>query len=335
MSEYRIGRLNGRYVVTWRDETGGRRRYRLNSLTAKEAEGEAIDVIRRETLGKREVTVADIWTAYIADRKGRPIAETMGYTGKAVLAHFGALRPDQIDADLCRRYAKLRKAEGIAQGSVWTELGHLQTALRWAHMTVRLIDFAPHIDRPQKPAPKDRYLTRPEIDRLLAAECEPHVRLAILLMLTTAGRVGAVLDLTWDRVNFERGQINLRGDAVGPRKGRAVVPMNATLRAALTVAKEAALSDYVVEWAGGPIASVRNGFKAACARAGLADVTPHVLRHTAGVHMAEAGMPMQMIAQYMGHSNPQITFSTYARFSPDYMRDAADVLDFGKLKVVK
>lgn len=335
MSEYRIGRLNGRYVVTWRDDAGTRRRYRLDSLTAKEAESEAIDVIRRETLGKRALTVADIWTAYIADRKGRPIAETMGYTGKAVLAHFGALRPDQIDADLCRSYSKIRKAAGIAQGSVWTELGHLQSALRWAHLTVRLIDFAPHIDRPQKPAPKDRYLTRPEIDRLLAAECEPHVRLAILLMLTTAGRVGAVLELTWDRVNFDRGQINLRVDTEGPRKGRAVVPMNATLRAALNAAKEAALSDYVVEWAGGPIASIRNGFKAACGRAGLADVTPHVLRHTAGVHMAEAGVPMQLIAQYLGHSSTSITERVYARFSPNYMRDAADVLDFGKLKIVK
>ncbi len=34
---------------------------------------------------------------------------------------------------------------------------------------------------------------------------------AILLMLTTAGRVGAILDLTWDRVDFDRAQIDLRG----------------------------------------------------------------------------------------------------------------------------
>lgn len=72
--------------------------------------------------------------------------------------------------------------------------------------------------------------------RLIAADCEPHIRLAILLMLTTAARVGAVLDLTWDRVDMERGQINLRVDQEGPRKGRAVVPINGTLRAALTAA---------------------------------------------------------------------------------------------------
>lgn len=48
MSEYRIGRLNGRFVVTW-DDHGKRRRYRLDALTAKGAEAEAIDVIRAQT----------------------------------------------------------------------------------------------------------------------------------------------------------------------------------------------------------------------------------------------------------------------------------------------
>jgi len=38
------------------------------------------------------------------------------------------------------------------------------------------------------------------------------------------------------------------------------------------------------------------------ADAGLADVSPHVLRHTAAVHTAEAGISMDEIAQYLGHS---------------------------------
>ena len=55
-------------------------------------------------------------------------------------------------------------------------------------------------------AAKDRFLTEAEVDRLVDAANEPHVRLAILLMLNTAGRVGAILDLTWDRVDFRRGR---------------------------------------------------------------------------------------------------------------------------------
>lgn len=227
-----------------------------------------------------------------------------------------------------------RTKAGIKKGSIWTELGHLRSSLMWA-AKVGLIDRAPYIERPQKPAPKDRYLTRPEIDRLLAADCEPHIRLAILLMLTTAGRIGAILDLTWDRVDLERGQINLRTDQEGPRKGRAVVPINATLRAALTSAKEAGLSDYVVEWAGGPIRSIRKGWERAIASADLPSISPHTLRHTAAVHMAEGGVPMSQIAQFLGHSSTAVTERVYARYSPDHLTDAASILDFGKPRLVR
>ena len=258
----------------------------------------------------------------------------MGYTGKAVLAHFGDMRPDQVTLAQCNAYTAARMKAGKSQGTVHTELGHLRSTLTWA-AKIGVIERAPHIFRPHKPAPKDRYLNETEIDRLLSADCEPHIKLAIHLMLATAGRIGAILELTWDRVDLERGQIDLRLDAAGPRKGRAVVPITPTLRAALLAAKDAALSDYVVEWAGDQVKSIRRGFDRAVASAGLADVSPHVLRHTAAVHLAKAGIPMTKISQYLGHSNTAVTERVYARFAPDHMQDAAAVLDFGKLRKVR
>jgi integrase len=50
------------------------------------------------------------------------------------------------------------------------------------------------------------------------------------------------------------------------------------------------------------------------------------MRHTAAVWMAEAGVPMPVIAQYLGHTDSRITERVYARFSPDYLRGAADAL---------
>lgn len=60
----------------------------------------------------------------------------------------------------------------------------------------------------------------------------------------------------------------------------------------MMVARGAALSDHLIEWAGGPVASIRRGFASAVDAAGLKGVTPHFLRHTAAVHMAEAGVSM-------------------------------------------
>lgn len=333
MREYKIGRLKGRFVVTW-GEDGKRRRYRLAASTAREADAEARDLILTATAPTTGITVADLWEAFRAERSGRPVAENMRHTGKALLPHFGHLRPDQITTDDCRAYTAARRADGIKDGTIWSHLGQLRMALNWAAKS-GTIERAPFIERPAQPMPKERYLTHREIDRLLDAEGEPHVKLAALLMLTTACRVTAALELTWQRVDMDRGQINLRTGDATTRKGRAVVPMNDTLRAALLTAREGALSDHVIEWAGGPVKSIKKGFAAMVRRAGLKDVTPHVLRHTCGVLMAERGVPMEVISQYMGHSNVRVTAQVYARFSPEYLRGAADALDFGKLRAVK
>ncbi|WP_074785402.1 tyrosine-type recombinase/integrase [Roseovarius tolerans] len=75
--------------------------------------------------------------------------------------------------------------------------------------------------------------------------------------------------------------------------------------------------------------SIKKGFKAAVVDAWPRDVSPHVLRHTAAVHMAEACVTMDEIAQYLGHSDSRITASIYARYSPEHLRKAASALEFG------
>ena len=68
-------------------------------------------------------------------------------------------------------------------------------------------------------------------------------------------------------------------DCSRPRKGRAIVPMNRPLKAALIEAKQGALSDYVIEWAGDPVASVKRGLKSSARQAGIVHISPHMLRH--------------------------------------------------------
>lgn len=304
MSDYTIQRFRGGFALVFHDEGGSRRRYRLEARTRKEAEAEARDLIQQRSQRGHGPTVTEIWEAFREDRQGRSVAESMDFTGRSVLPHVGALRPEQITTADCRAYIADRRAAGRADGTIRTQLNHLRTAINWANK-MRMIETAPFIELPGAPPPRERFLTRAEVDRLLAAEAEAHIRLAILLMLTTAARVTAVLELTWDRVDFTRRQINLRTGA-GRRKGRAIVPMNNTIHEALLEARNAALTDYVIEWACKPVKSIKRGFARAVENAGLKDVTPHVLRHTAAVHMAEAGVTMDEISQYLGHSETRI-----------------------------
>lgn len=85
--------------------------------------------------------------------------------------------------------------------------------------------------------------------------------------------------------------------------------------------------------------SIKTGFNAAAMRAGFtrtkgekayAAISPHTLRHTAAVHLVANGVPMQKVAQYLGHSNTSITERVYGRYAPDHMREEAALLDFTK-----
>lgn len=87
----------------------------------------------------------------------------------------------------------------------------------------------------------------------------------------------------------------------------------------------------MIEWAGQPVKSIRKGLSSAAMAAGVANVSAHVFRHTSAVHMAEAGIPMAEISQYLGHSNSMITERVYACFSPSHLQSAAKAVDFVNL----
>lgn len=325
MPEWRLTRLRGEFCVTW-DEGGIRRRYRLGTLDAKEASRLAPAIYARATRPKGK-TVTDLWQAYCLDKAGRSVVTTMKFTWKALEPHFGRIEGEAVTVADCRAYTEARRKAGKKDGSIHTELGHLRSVLVWAQKQ-RLIAHAPHIERPAKPEPKEGYLTRQEVARLMEKASAPHIRLAILLMIGTGARNAAALQLTWDRVDFDRRMIQLRNPFDKERrKGRATVPMNATLLAALQEAKEGALSPYVIEWAGGPVLSIKKGIKTAGTAIGRPDASPHMLRHSAAVWLAEDGHSMDEIAQFLGHANTSMTTKVYARYSPNYLRKLADSLE--------
>ena len=329
MSDWRITRLRGQWAITWDEWHDGhkhRRRYSLG--TTDRAEAERVAPARYAELTQPQGTrVADLWEAYRIDRTGRAVADTMQWTWKALEPHFATTEGAQVTTAQCRAYTTARRAQKRSDGTIHTELGHLAIVLNWA-CKQGLIQRAPHIEKPPKPEPKTAYLTRDEVSQMLAADIAPHIRLAIILLISTGARVTAALELTWDRVDFGRGMVNLRNPFDRQqRKGRASVPMNGQLRAALSSAREAAISPFVIEFAGKPVKGIRRGLKTAGAMIGREDVSAHMFRHSAAVWLAEDGHSMTEIAQFLGHTNPSITYRTYARYSPDHLRSLASSLE--------
>lgn len=263
-------------------------------------------------------TVKEIYDAYANDRSPNEKKKLEIMWGN-LEQHFKDFRPDQIDREKAKNYTSFRQAQNISDNTIIRELGALRAALRWYNRA-----YPKTFYMPSKPAPKDRSLSRKEYNKLLESAESPHIRLFVILALATAGRTGAILELTWSQIDFKRKMVDLgKGTKI---KRRATVPLNETAMEALKEAYKLKLTDYVIEYAGKPVQSIRKGFDAAVERAKLKGVTPHVIRHTAAVWMAESGITMPEIAQFLGHSSTAVTEKIYARFSPNYLRRGADVL---------
>jgi integrase len=242
---------------------------------------------------------------------------------KRLEPEFGHRVGTDIQKDDCRAYAKLRQRQGAAAGTIATELQYLRACLNLrygrGHNRVWIPSGSP---------PRDRYLARDELDELLEHVGTPHVRLFIILAITTGARMSALLDLRWEQVDFKHRTINFNQVArEQTNKRRPEVPLNARAYEALEEAARGALTDWVIEWNGRRVKSIKKAIRMAAKRSGV-QCSPHVFRHTAGVWMAQADVPMQKISQFLGHTSTRVTERTYARYSPSFMKDAAAALEF-------
>ena len=308
MREAKLGKYRGKFCVIYYE---GAQRFRDSLGTTDRA------------LAKTRLAV--FLTDLNSQARDRPVTIAEIYA-KRLQGSFGHLRPADLSKAEVKRYTTTRTDAGVSPGTTHTELTYLRAALAYA-VREQWLQQAPYIPVPQKPGPREHHLTRQEAQRLLDAASMPHIKLFIRLALATAGRASALLELTWDRVDLEARRIDLRDpDKPRTRKGRARLPINDSLLEALAEAKEGATSPYVIEWGSERVLSVKKGVGAAARRAGV-KCSPHVLRHTAAVWMAEEGVPMQQIAQYLRHNDSRTTERVYARFSPDYLREAAKALN--------
>lgn len=351
--EWKLGKLGGEFAAIRLRPGMARQRFRLGTtdrnLARERMEAKRLELLAEEertelpSATPAEVTLRELWKLYSEDPKnvGKPQVRTNGYHIN-LMTELADVAVSEIDEARCDAYVERRRAEGCSDNTIINALTYAATVLNWAEKSKR-IDRAPHIWKPRRPDPRDRRLTKEEFARLVRSATMPHVRLALIIMGTTACRVTAALELTWGRVDFERGLINLRTGEERQRrmKGRAVTSMNATLRTALEEERQRQEADEfrpdypapignratVVQYQHQPVKSIKTAFGTACDLAKLENVSPHVLRHSAACWMAEAGVSMAEIAACLGHKDSRITERVYAKFSPSFLRGATSATE--------
>ena len=279
------------------------------------------------------MTVADALDIY-----GREHAPTVrapariGYAIAALNPILGSLPVGSINGQVCRRYERTR---GKAPGTVRRELGVLQAAINYAHAEGYLT--APvKVKLPVKPAPRDRWLARDEVPRLIRAarrnRKSRHLPRFILIAVHTGTRSDAILRLRFmpntegGWVDTEAGMLYRRGVGEAETKKRTPpVPIPRHLLAHLR-RWERSGTRYVVEVGGQRVASVKTAWQTALAEAGIEHATRHDLRHSAVSWAMQRGADKWAAAGFFGLSLDMLE-RVYGHHHPDYLRSAVEAME--------
>lgn len=299
--------------------------------------------------------IADILSMYLdhkAEAQKRP-AEVRARVAR-LLAWWQTRRCSEIRPSSCQDYAKTR-----GTGAARRELEDLRAALRHAWKE-RVLTHPIPVELPQAGPPRERWLTRSEVARLLwaawrlrekqrrvrgdgrgeAAADEAvatdrhtarHVARFILVALYTGTRAGAVCaaairpTVGHGYVDLERGVLYRRPPGTRESKKRTPpVGLDSRLLAHLRRWEARGLSkSFVVEWNGRPVERVHKAFRAVREAAGLGpDVTPHILRHTAATWGMQNRADSYALSGMLGMTLETLQ-TVYGHHHPDHNRQAA------------
>lgn len=189
--------------------------------------------------------------------------------------------------------------------------------------------------------------------RMLLGALEDERYGAMFAVMLTAGlRPGEAAGIRWDAIDLDAGTIAIRSAVRTVNRRPVVVDELKTTKSRRTVAVPAFIIDMLrrhrttqaterlaaTRWDdptlvfatrnGTPLSAsnVRRELDRITAAAGIPAVTPNGLRHSAASIMSDAGMPLEDIADVLGHTNTRMLQATYRHQLRSHVAGAADVM---------
>jgi integrase len=333
--------------VVWR-EAGSASPRRESCRTTTQAEAEAYFgnwLINRATPDAPEVpTIEEVVLHYVASKEGSVRSpDAIQSKGRNVIRTVGKFSCASVGSEaFVTEFYNRRRAEPKRRGTnglvknvgtrckdatIRSDLALLRAALRLCRRHKwNIPDAALSIDMPEAQlCTRTRWLRKEEARRLMGAMKGSHLYTYTALGLGTGARMSAILDLTWDRVHFDTGHVDFDASLGCKLKRRVCVPMNDWLRGILEAAFAVRAEDcpFVVNYQGHKIASIRMGFNDYRRKAKLsADVSPHILRHTAATWMVMDGNSLEEVSKMIGDTIATVE-RHYAHLLPDFCKKAA------------
>ena len=176
---------------------------------------------------------------------------------------------------------------------------------------------------------RERFLSAAELRRIgdVLREMEiegielPSAILAARLLILTGCRLGEIMSLKWEYVDFDEHALRLPDS----KSGKKTVHLGTPAVECLQTAQRIHGNPWVITGTlpGKSLSDMQPFWQRTRARAGLKDVRIHDLRHTFASTAVASGQGLPMIGKLLGHTQVQTT-ARYAHLAADPVRCAAD-----------
>ncbi len=246
-----------------------------------------------------------------------------------VLGRFADyLGPTACVQDIDRRWVERFQLQLLANGISKARVNRYVAALKcffnrcidWGKLQknpCRGIKLYPEVSR-------THWLEAGQINELLSHSSD-RLRPIVQVALLTGLRMGDILRLTWDRIDFEQGLIRI---IQGKTQTPLLLPISEALAEVLRAIFRDMDSPYVFQHRGKPLRGhgwLRTDFAKAIKAAGLAGTHFHDLRHTAATQLRRLGRDLQVVQQLLGHKTIRTTMR-YSHVHPTELREAVNKL---------
>ncbi|MEM5501825.1 tyrosine-type recombinase/integrase [Ahrensia kielensis] len=237
-------------------------------------------------------------------------------------------------------FAKLKKeweAEGLANSSISKYLSSLRSAVNEAiadkaldpKQVIKIPEYRKQVNRDVEEQ-KGANVTPKEIAAIFDNLKHAHARLAYFWLLNTGARVGAVLDLKGNQIDYKNGLIDLNPKGrTQNNKFRPIQPLS-------TIAiKWSSMLELpkgpLIQYRGKQVRSMKNAMRGAIRKAGLSQqINTYSIRYAMAAHLRKHGIATEQIALFLGHSQPNRRYRItqgYAPFPEDYLKNLVPVID--------
>lgn len=178
---------------------------------------------------------------------------------------------------------------------------------------------------------RERFLSSEELSRLAEslrqaekrATISPFAAAAIRLLTFTGARLGEILALRWDQVDFERAMLMLPDSKTGQK----VIYLSAPALETLANLPRLDGNPHVIcgEKAGAHLVNLRKPWHRIRGAAGISELRLHDLRHSFAAVAASGGLSLPIIGKLLGHTQPATT-ARYAHLAADPLRAANEAV---------